>query len=196
MPSKIYFIGFCSNVRDDWQTFAVSPQAAKNLKDPEKIAQSLENKTIEQVNIAMGLPVLARISEVAILNRDFQPVVNAASITNNGLLTFLQDEFPAGLYNQHVVETGSRLIGFGVRDFLRIAALQDLPVWPTEFWWDERYQVTAAIDPYADLFKADVKAHVTCDKLCKHLGIELQLDGTAHRAAIIAGAMVKALGLF
>jgi hypothetical protein len=78
---KTAYVGFMTNVQQNWRSFCPAPVPPANYKDPVKIQEWMDRTTEKQVKEAEDKPLTGRISEFCLLERHGEEVVDKGNMS-------------------------------------------------------------------------------------------------------------------
>lgn len=218
---QLLFLGLTTSRRADWQKYLAEPKATRSSK-PESVAKEIAEKREKQAELSQFWPVAATVGSCVILDQNGDEVfassggfgVPEGSVSYTALSTLARllatggDKIAA---EPTLYDMGIRLFGLGIRDRLRIMALDALRfisqgtpaderyMIPVGLWTHKAFEAAPWCDPYEILVPSELRHDIPWDSLAEYLNIPVpqgvDLDADAKHQAEMARLLTLRGGL-
>lgn len=220
-PRQLLFLGLTTSRRPDWQKYLAEPAATRSSK-PESVAKEVAEKRLKQENLSQFWPVAATVASCVILDQHGEEVfastggfgVSEGSVSYTAMTTLARLITEGGdkiTTEPTLYDMGVRLFGLGIRDRLRIMALDALRfisqapaneqryMIPVGLWTHKAFEAAPWVDPYEILVPSELRNDVPWDSLADFLNISvppgIDLDADAKHQAEMARLLTLRGGL-
>ena len=220
-PPQLLFLGLTTSRRADWEKYLAEPKATRSSK-PESVAKEIAEKQQKQAELSQFWPVAATVGSCVILDQHGNEVFSGSggfgvpegSVSHTALsmlgrlLATGSDKIAA---EPTLYDMGVRLFGLGIRDRLRIMALDALRyisqgtaedaryMIPVGLWTHKAFEAAPWVDPYEILVPSELRGDIPWDSLAEFLNIPvtpgIDLDADAKNQAEMARLLTLRGGL-
>ena len=189
------FFGFLSIKHPDGLSYFSPPQAPSHYKRPEVIREYIDKARADQEVVAAHTVCAGMLRDACLLDiGGGQRFVNSShhpGETSVKLLHFLLSHFGEDAFGEN--SPYHYFVGFGVKEFLRIAAVEYFRYGPPSSLPKNLWSRTSClIDPYETIVPGTDRNNVGVVGLCKYLGIDTNerdlssVSGLANAALLLA----------
>lgn len=219
---QLLFLGVTTSRRPDWQKYIAEPKATRSSK-PESVAKEVAEKQQKQAELSQFWPLAATVGSCVVLDQHGAEVFSGSGgfgvpeghVSYTALCT-LANLLTAGGNSKIATEPtmydmGVQLFGLGIRDRLRIMALDALRfislgsaedqryMIPVGLWTHKAFEASPWLDPYEILVPSELRNDIPWDSLADYLNIQvpqgIDLDTDARQQAEMARLLTLRGGL-